>query len=411
MDLALRGRPELRAVPAVLHTLGLLPLSQLDIQAAVEQALGDNPMLERADGTPCPGCGRHLARGRCPRCVPPARDATEPAVRPFDSLEAAAGAEIRSDCRPALGVVLAHLTERGLLDAEPAEIAGMHGLPTESVAEAIRAIKAAGPPGIAETSVAGLLLVQARRLVDDGEAPELLAVVVRDHLDALAADDVGTVAAAEGVAADDVAAVFSLARTRLRPAAAPAGTRQAPPRPVDVELHREETGWRVEVPDSGWFGLRVAATPRALDPEASAWLAGYGRTADELVRQLDARADVLRRVCQAVVARQAGYFERGPAGHVHLTRTDIAAELGLHASTVSRAVAGKALRCPDGRVLPLADLFGGAVAVKSHLAALAPARLTDAQLCAALAARGFTVARRTVAKYRAELGIPARGRS
>lgn len=410
-DLELRGRPELRAVPAVLYVLGLLALSHVDIQVAVEQALADNPMLERLDGIPCPGCGRHLARGRCPRCVPPGRDSVEPAVHPFESLAAAAGAEIRSDCRPALALVIAHLTERGLLDAEPAEIAALHGLPTETVAEAVRAIKAAGPPGIAETSIAGLLLVQARRLIEDGEAPELLAVLVRDHLDALGANDLEAVAAAEGVTTAEVAAVLAMIRTRLHPAAAVADGPATVPPPVDVEVRRGKSGWYVEVPDSRWLGLRVVAPPEAIDAEASAWLGHYGREADELVRQLDARADVLRRVCQAAVVRQAGYFERGPAGHVQLTRTDIAAELGLHPSTVSRAVVGKTLRCPDGRIVPLAELFGGAVAIKSELAALATQRLTDIQLCAALAARGFTVARRTVAKYRAELGIPARGRS
>jgi RNA polymerase sigma-54 factor len=405
MDLTLQGRAELRALQGVLHTLGMLPLSQMDVLTRVETALAENPMLEREDGSPCPWCGRHRVSGGCRRCAG-ARQQSEPAVRPFDTLEADAGCEIRSDCRHALPVVLAHLTERGLLDAEPEEIAAQHGLPVEAVAEAVRAIKAVGPAGIAETSIVDLLHVQAQRLYEAGVAPRLLVDVVRDHLDAVAADDPGAVDAPLA----EVVEAFRLVRTYLRPMASTTST-DPPPTPVDVEVHRGAAGWEVEVPDSRWFGLRRAAVPDALSAEAMAWLGQYEKAADELLRQLDARANVLRRVCEAAVARQTGYFERGPAGHVPLARTDLAAELGLHASTVSRAVAGKVLRDPDGRVMPLADLFGGAVAVKSRLAQLACQGLSDTQLRAALAGQGFEVARRTVAKYRAELGIPARGRS
>jgi RNA polymerase sigma-54 factor len=407
MDLVLRGRAELRALQGVLHTLEMVPLSQVDIVAQVDKALAENPMLEREDGSPCPSCGRHRVSGGCRWCRGH-REPGETAVRPFDTLEADAGCEIRSGCRHALPVVIAHLTERGLLDTEPEEIAALHGIPAETVKEAVRAIKAVGPPGIAETSIAASLHVQARRLVTEGEASPLLEDVVRDHLDAVAADEPGAVNAPRA----EVVEAFRLVRTRLRPVAlvVPA---EPIPRPVDVVVHRGEAGWEVEVPDSRWFGLRRTTVPDAVsaDAEAMGWLAKHERAADELVRQLDARANVLRRVCEAAVARQAGYFERGPAGHVPLARTDLAAELGLHASTVSRAVAGKVVRCPDGRIIKLADLFGAAVAVKSRLAELATQRLSDTQLREALAKQGFEVARRTVAKYRAELGIPARGRS
>jgi RNA polymerase sigma-54 factor len=88
----------------------------------------------------------------------------------------------------------------------------------------------------------------------------------------------------------------------------------------------------------------------------------------------------------------------------------VAAALGLHPSTVSRCVAGKALRCPNGDVVALADLLGGAVALKARLAELATAnRWSDTRLVQALADSGHRVARRTVAKYRAELGIAAGG--
>ncbi len=171
-------------------------------------------------------------------------------------------------------------------------------------------------------------------------------------------------------------------------------------------------GLEVEVPDSAWFGLRVAEVQPVVraDAAASSWLADHERAAQELLRQVDVRGGVLRRVATYLVSCQASYFERGVAAHVPLTRTAVAGELGLHPSTVSRCVAGKTVRRPDGKLIALADLLGGAVAIKARLAELAATgRFSDAQLCQALADSGHLVARRTVAKYRAELGIAAGG--
>ncbi len=333
---------------------------------------------------------------------------------PFDTLEAAAACEVRSDCRVALPVVIAHLTGRGLLDAEPDQIATAHGLAPPVVAEAVRAIKAAGPVGVAETSVVALLLAQARALVTAGQAAPWIVELVRDHLEAVAAGDTAIVARQLRISPQAVEAAFRLVRARLRPLAVV----EVPERPEsagvpDVFVYRSRSGTlEVEVPDSDWFGLGLADVHPTLraDADASAWLAGHERAARELLRQLDTRASVLRRVATYLVDRQAGYFERGAAAHVPLTRTEVAAELGLHASTVSRCVAGKTLRRPDGQLVPLADLLGGAVAIKARIAELAATgRVSDARLCRALADSGHIVARRTVAKYRAELGIAAGG--
>ena len=333
---------------------------------------------------------------------------------PFDTLEAAAACEIRSDYREVLPVVIAHLTSRGLLDAEPDQIATAHGLAPQAVDEAVRAIKAAGPVGVAETSVADLLVAQAGALVAAGAAEAWIVDLVRDHLEAVATGDTATVARALGVSREDVEDAFRLVRARLRPVAVV----EVPERPEasgipDVFVYRTDSGaFEVEVPDSDWFGLRVAEVTSAVraDSEAVAWLGGHERAARELLRQLDTRGSVLRRVATYMVDRQTGYFERGPAGHVPLNRTDVAVELGLHPSTVSRCVAGKLLRRPDGKIVALADLLGGAVAIKARIAELAAAgRVSDARLCRALADSGHKVARRTVAKYRAELGIAAGG--
>lgn len=414
MRVELRTKTELRQLPGLLRYLRLLPLGHEVLAATVERALADNPMLERMPGSVCSGCGRHQTSSACPRCTGQRPTERTSAVAPFDTLEIAAGWEVRSDCRHVLPVVIAHLTGRGLLDTSPDEIAAEHGLAPTDVAEAIRAIKVAGPPGVAERSVTELLVVQARALVEAGAAEQWFIELVRDHLEEVATGEIANVAAALGVSVDEVVAAFRLVRDRLRPEAVVELHQRPHERALpDVFIYRTRSGLLgVDVPDSRWFGLGLAEVPPDLraDGDAMAWLADHERAARDLLRQIDTRGGVLRSVATYVVQRQAGYFEVGASGHIRLTRTDVAAELGLHPSTISRCVAGKAVRCPDGEIVPFAELLGGGVAVKARLADLAvTGRRSDAELVRALADSGYVVARRTVAKYRAELGIAAGG--
>lgn len=334
---------------------------------------------------------------------------------PFDTLEAAAACEVRSDCRAALPIVIAHLTGRGLLDAEPEHLAALHDLAPSVVAEVVRAIKVAGPVGVAETSIADLLLAQARELVATGNAESWIVELVSDHLEAVAGDDVAAVVQGLHISPQAARSGFRLVRTRLRPMVC-VEVAERTPKPAgfpDVFVYRNPAGGlEVEVPDSAWFGLSLAEVEPAVraDAVASSWLAGHERAAQDLLRQIDTRGSVLRRVATYLVDRQTGYFERGVAAHVPLTRTAVAGELELHPSTVSRCVRGKTVRRPDGDLMALADLLGGAVAIKARLVELAATgRFSDAQLCRALADGGHVVACRTVAKYRAELGIAAGG--
>ncbi|MEV0029834.1 hypothetical protein [Nocardia sp. NPDC050793] len=323
--------------------------------------------------------------------------------------------EIRSACRVALPLVLAHLTDRGLLDAEPEEIAALHGLDIDAVAEALRAIRVVGPPGIGETTIIGLLTAQAEVLRDTGAAPAWFVTLVQDHLGLLAEENHAAATAALGVTEADLTHATELIRSRLRPFVSIRPSRPALRQQPDVFLYPDGPNtFRVEVPNSAWFGLRVTALAPEIvaDAEARSWLAPHDVAARRLLHQIDARADVLTRVAGVAVDRQRAFIAHGPMDHVPLTRTAIAKELGLHPSTVSRAVRGKRLRLPDGHVAGLADLFGKSVAAHAQLAALASdsdGLRTDRELRELLAGTGFEVTRRTVAKYRSQLGIAAQG--
>lgn len=407
---------ELRALPGLLKAMGMLAMTHEEVHQATEHLLAENPVLERADGHPCPGCGRHVASGSCSRCRGHSTtlrfdDGVEQGVDPFGTLQSAARLEVRADCRDALDLVLAHLTRRGILDAGPAEIAGLHGLEPGQVGEALRAIRAAGPPGIAAASVTELLDAQAAALAGQGQAPHWLPRLVREHLGDLAAGSTAAVARAMGLTEAQVLAGLALVRERLRPfAAADTEPEAAAVPPADVFLYRQPDGTlEVEVPASAWFGLTVVDLSAGLpaSAEAKQWLAEHELAAQRHLYQIDRRASALLRITECAVAHQKAFLDHGAGHHQPLTRTAVAQEIGLHPSTVSRAVSGKRLRMPTGAVTDLSCLFGKATAARAALQDLlttaAPGLSSDEHLREALAGNGFAVARRTVNKYRRSL--------
>ncbi len=116
----------------------------------------------------------------------------------------------------------------------------------------------------------------------------------------------------------------------------------------------------------------------------------------------------MRRLMQ-IIAEGQREFILGGDGDLHpTTRVQIAEALGLHESTISRAVAGKSVSLPDGRIVPLAKFFDRSLSVRDRVRCLIEREtdaLTDDALAAALSAEGVNIARRTVAKYRKMLGI------
>jgi RNA polymerase sigma-54 factor len=193
----------------------------------------------------------------------------------------------------------------------------------------------------------------------------------------------------------------------------------------EVTIERFGDGYVVTLKDQGLPGLRLARGYRGLHAHLSAeerrFVAERRQAARWFVEAIERRRQTIRRVVETVVRVQRDFFDRGP-GHLRpLGLRDVAEEIAMHESTVSRAISSKYVETPHG-VLPLKHFFqpgvpaatGGLVtttAVKAHLRALIEAEddrhpLSDLALTDALRRHGFVLARRTVAKYRGELAIP-----
>jgi RNA polymerase sigma-54 factor len=194
----------------------------------------------------------------------------------------------------------------------------------------------------------------------------------------------------------------------------------------DVVIWRQQGSWRVALADHGRPRLRINRGYESLIPHTSSADATYLRThlqeARWLLRNVEARGETLLRVARCLVERQAAFLESGDGALRPLTLREVATELGLHESTISRAIARKYARTPRG-TLPLRAFFASGVgngtaeetssaAVQSMIRQLIAAEnprkpLSDARLAQSLQGAGVPVARRTVSKYREALGIPS----
>ncbi|MDO7866776.1 RNA polymerase factor sigma-54 [Nocardioides jiangxiensis] len=400
-QLELRTTTQLRA--SLLTFLSLLHVGAADLESRITAAVAANPVLERRPGGFCPRCGQYAVGGRCAACrVLTSTAISEERAAAADwraDLAAAARLEAPAGLAGAIELVVASLDDRGLLS-------GPVALAPPTLRTVVEILRQVGPPGVAASSAVDCVLVQVAALSAAGRLPGYAPELLTGHLEALAAGRIVEVAAALGVTPAEVAGVLDRVRsttTPYVPVDAPAAAV-----PTDVVFRLTPAGARritAVVVDTDGYGLGVVRDLGDGRAEAAAWLRPHLREAQHLLDALNARATMLQRVADVLAAEQGAWIETGRA-HRALRRADVARTLGVHPSTVGRAVADKTARLPDGRTVPLTRFFGAGPAHLERVAEALRAHpgATDAQIAAELAAAGEPLARRTVAKYRALLG-------
>lgn len=437
---------ETRVLQTVLAVSALLPLTTVELLARVEQELADNPVLERVPA-PCPQCGHPvegLACGRCGhspfsrlsgrhgRCGPDPDEgrpsAVDRAAAPANLLDALEG-QLRVNVRdPALLRVALHLVgyvdPRGYLDADLAYVAAELKVPFALVEEAVRALQACEPAGVGARDVRECLLLQLDRLPDCPQRG-LARALVGSHLEAVARGQHAAVAARLGVRLEDVHGALRYLRTHTVPYPAEAfrsesGDRVRPEELAipDVAIHRTEGGYRVELVGASAFCLRVHPVVRrallegTLEPEQREQLRALVRRGRMFAEAVRRRNRMVYRCAEYLVRYQRGFLDHGPAHLRPWTLSQLAQALGVWESTVSRALSGKFVQMPDGRVVPFEVFFDSSLPVRERIRELVsqedPGRpWTDEELARRLRAEGWPVARRTVTKYREMVRIPS----
>ena len=407
LEMTMAPKVGMEVSPALVAFGELLTLPCATMESVVERELSANPALERLDAGECPIC-RGSSRIRCPVCAIPPRGWTQrPVLEAGDraaaepdaqALKRAVRMETGAAEAPIVECLIDSLDEHGRLDRSCAEFAGDLRVAESAVASVLDVIRRCGPPGIGATSVSECLLLQLDALDLDDDRRQLARAVITDHLPALARGHFTSIAKALGVSRAEVRQALDLIRRRLRPypafegTAAPASHYVVP----DVVVREDFTVELVE-PASTRLAVR-------------SWGGGEASRARSFVAMLQDRWNTLQRVVEYTVERQREFLTEGETALKPLTRAEVADALGLHESTVSRAIADKHALLPDGTIVPLSRFFGAAGAVDAELRKLlesADGPISDQRLADRLREAGYPIARRTVAKHRARLGFTA----
>ncbi|MBY6275207.1 RNA polymerase factor sigma-54 [Symbiobacterium thermophilum] len=318
------------------------------------------------------------------------------------------------------------IDDHGYLAVSLGEAAAQLGATEEQVEAALKVIQSLDPPGVGARSLQECLLIQWATLDDPNPlVPELIC----HHLQDLAAGRIPRIAERLGVDCAAVqAAADAIRNLDPKPGRRFGGGDEARYVVPDVFIERVGQEYVVMVNEAPLPRLSVSTHYRRLLDAADGHTRRYVeeriQSALWLIRSIEKRRLTLLRVTEAIVRFQREFFDRGPRHLRPLTLREVAQAVGVHESTVSRATSGKWAQTPQG-MFELKYFFSSGVetghgegvaaeAVKRMIADLIrqedPARpLSDQALAEALAAQGLRIARRTVAKYREEMGLPNSG--
>src|SRR6266567_1257848 len=180
----------------------------------------------------------------------------------------------------------------------------------------------------------------------------------------------------------------------------------------DIIIRNGEMGFEVELIEEKRYHFRIVVqhSKGSTNNELQRYMRYSGDQAKLFVDSVQRRWRTLKRVAEVVVHYQREFLEKGVRYLRPLTRAEVARMLSLDEGTVSRATANKYVLLPNGRLMPMSNFFDGSLSVKDVLRELItleePAhRLSDEELARLLTARGIPTARRTVTKYREDMGI------
>jgi len=319
--------------------------------------------------------------------------------------------------------VVGNIDDRGYLRATDEEIAEKAGCSPLEADRVVGKVQELDPPGVGARNLSECLLLQLRR---SGRENTVESRIARYHLEDLGRRKLPDIARHLRVSVAEVQrAGEAIARLEPRPGRPFASGDEQTILP-DVVVERDEDGYVVFLNDSEVPSLRIGDSYKDMLSQSSAtrevreYLRDKIRGGRFFMKCIEQRQHTLLNIAREIVGRQTAFFDDGPAHLRPMTMSQVADAVRVHETTVSRAVAGKYMTTPRG-IFELKYFFtagyttseGEAVSNESVRVAIAelvraePARkpLSDQDIVARLAEQGLPIARRTVAKYREQLGI------
>jgi len=465
-SLQLRLGQHLTMTPQLQQAIRLLQLSTLELQMEVQEALESNLMLEvdeegNSTASETNGEDRESERDVAPGDIPselPVDSAWEdvydglpvhhsaPDLNGLDFENPRPEAETLNDhLLWQLGLtrmseldmaiataVIDSIDEDGYLSASLEDIQNSLSAPELEIDEAeieavLHQVQNFDPVGVGARDLRECLLIQLRHCPDDTPWLQAAVTLVREHLDLLGQRDFSQLMRLLKIEKEELQEVITLIKT-LTPRPGDAIQSTLPEYVIpDVFVRNIKGVWRVELNPDAFPKVRVnsqyASLIRRADNSAdNNCLKTHLQEARWLIKSLRSRSETLLKVATCIVERQKGFLEFGEEAMKPMVLHDVAEEVNMHESTISRVTTQKFMHTPRG-VYELKYFFSSHVftesgaecsstAIRALLKKLIAAEnaqkpLSDSKLAAILSEQGIKVARRTVAKYRESMAIPS----
>ena len=322
--------------------------------------------------------------------------------------------------------IIQNLDDGGMLRASIEELSNLGPYPVEEVERALGVVQRLDPPGVAARDLVECLRLQLRHIGLEDSPADLM---VRDHMKRLQTHQYPEIARQLGLSLEEVQHHLEVIR-HLDPRP---GLRYGPSESSyitpDVFVYKEGDDYKIVLNDDGLPRLRISPTYRRMldqkDPgseETRQYVKDKLRSALWLLKSVDQRQRTIYKVTESIVKHQRGFLDNGVQDLRPLVLRDVALDIGMHESTVSRVVANKYVHTPRG-VYELRFFFHSgitstmgesvsSVTIKDRIRKMIESEdaahpLSDSRIAEILGAEGLPLARRTVAKYREELRIPA----
>jgi RNA polymerase sigma-54 factor len=452
-----------RVSPRLIAANHILEMSSQELQDAINSELDENPALDMVDVRSCPTCGQPIEGENCPRCT---RKTEEPTTDPstmdpteqylenlawnssvasrdeeFDPLTLVAaqvsleekllmdlGAMLDEEDMPIAEYLVGSLDADGYLRCSTYEVCAELDVEPEQVEAVIRALQSLDPPGIGARDIRECMVLQLKYLEARGESNRLAIPLVQEHLEDLGKHKFNKIASDMSVDTDEVEEAWEFVKSKLNPHPAQTfeGTpTRSGPRPTqgfiipDVIISIGKEGLEVEVIESRRFALSINGMYQQLLQQASQsgvqysdeereHIQHYVSRAKMFIANIQQRRQTMQKITDYLVMFQKDFLLHGIRHLRPLTRAMLAEQTGIHESTVSRATAGKYVMLPNGEVIPFSNFFTASLSVKDIIKDMISNEdrpLTDQEIATRLKDHGYSVARRTVAKYRDQLDI------
>ncbi len=438
------------------QTMTLLSLTAEELHQKIEAELASNPALEMVEERRCPSCNRLLQnRETCPVCSRPKTQLSEEPIvfvspredffsgntipeedMPEDNIGAATedlptyvlrqiAPELDSQDRGLAAYLLTHLDEDGLLTIPLIEVAQYHHVPLSRIENIKKMIQHAEPIGVGSASPQEAMLIQLEVLSETNEIPPLAQEAVKSGIHMLSRHQYSDLAHLLKTNLKTVQEIATFIGNNLNPFPARShwGDSREQSKSDDHVFHRPDIVINhlnddsngplvieIIMPISGTLRINPMfrqAIKEVNNDKVDDWKSDLER-ASLFVKCLQQRNHTMERLMARIATIQKNFILHGEGELKPITRAQLAKELEVHESTISRAVSNKAIQLPNGRIVPFAKFFDRSLHIRTALQDIIQKEshpYSDTELAEILAKLGYLVARRTVAKYRAMEGI------